>query len=302
MMYLEPSTRDFFKLEADSFTTLNAFWLGDLLFIAPFSLAAAILLFTQHRLANAAMWLVTGGIAQATFYALAMALQTDHGWLGVTLMLPAVLWSGVFAATLTINYEMFRRSKTEHTKYILAKTLAQIVVVWSIILGLFPYLLTMLERKLGIEPVRFMDQIPVSGFLFIAFSSIGIWAAVVMSCVGKGTPLPLDHATKMVVEGPYAYVRNPMALSGIGQGLAVALLLGSPLTAVYALIGSAIWQFVFRPFEEDDLAQRFGKDFDLYRQNVKCWIPRIKPYKGIVYQIEGTTDSSISIERPSGNM
>ena len=58
--------------------------------------------------------------------------------------------------------------------------------------------------------------------LFVVFSSIGVWSAVVMSRIGKGTPLPLDHASDLVVVGPYKYVRNPMAVSGIGQGLAVA--------------------------------------------------------------------------------
>lgn len=302
LMYVYPSTREHFRLDNNSFATLNAFWLGDLILIAPVSLVAGILLAVRHNYSTAAMWLATGGIAQATFYTFALAVQTDQGWLGVTLMLPAVLWSGLFATVMTVKEGMFRRSASVNVKYILFKTLAQIVIAWSVILVAFPYLITLLEAKLGIEPVRFMDQSPVSGFLFIAFSSIGIWSAIVMSRVGKGTPLPLDHATKMVVEGPYAYVRNPMALSGIGQGLAVALFLGSPLVAVYALIGSAIWQLVFRPFEEEDLAERFGADFAAYEKNVRCWIPRLMPYKNSAYQIEGTIDSSISSERPSGKM
>jgi protein-S-isoprenylcysteine O-methyltransferase Ste14 len=99
-----------------------------------------------------------------------------------------------------------------------------------------------------------------------------------MSRIGKGTPLPLDHATELVVLGPYAYVRNPMAVSGIGQGLAVALFLGSPLVAIYALIGSAIWQFVFRPLEEDDLAARFGGLYENYRAAVKCWVPTTRRF------------------------
>ncbi|MCB1022749.1 MAG: isoprenylcysteine carboxylmethyltransferase family protein, partial [Acidobacteria bacterium] len=70
-----------------------------------------------------------------------------------------------------------------------------------------------------------------------------------------------------------------MAFSGIGQGIAVALFLGSPLVLIYALMGSAIWQLVFRPLEEIDLRKRFGSDYEEYTAKVRCWIPNFKPYK-----------------------
>jgi protein-S-isoprenylcysteine O-methyltransferase Ste14 len=88
-----------------------------------------------------------------------------------------------------------------------------------------------------------------------------------------------------------------MAISGVGQGLAVGLFLGSPLVLIYALIGAFIWQLIFRPLEEDDLLEHFGTDYESYRQNVRCWIPRLTPY-----QIDGTALSSNSIEFPSGKI
>ena len=100
-----------------------------------------------------------------------------------------------------------------------------------------------------------------------------------MSRVGRGTPLPLDHARNFVVVGPYVFVRNPMAVSGVGQGLAVALVLGLPLVAVYALMGSLVWQLVFRPSEEDDLRESFGQEYERYVDRVKCWIPRMRRYE-----------------------
>ena len=75
---------------------------------------------------------------------------------------------------------------------------------------------------------------------------------------------------------------NPMAVSGVGQGLAVALFLGSPLVALYALMGSLIWQLIFRPLEEDNLAERFGEPYEEYKEAVKCWIPRFSAYDGTV--------------------
>lgn len=281
MMVVYPATRTSFRLDAVSETSLYAFWLGDLMLIAPGSIAAAALLWKRSVYATSAMWIVTGAVSQATFYTLAYVFQTDHGWIGVALMLPCMLWSGVFATSITVSSAMFRKAKRSTSKYILTKTFTQIAIVWSLILLIFPLLITFLEDKIGITRFQFPFQKPIAVLIFVAISSIGIWSAIVMSRLGKGTPLPLDHATEMVVAGPYAYVRNPMALSGIGQGLAVALFLGSPLVAVYALTGSAIWQFIFRPLEEEDLAKRFGQQFEEYRGVVKCWIPSRYQYRKI---------------------
>lgn len=296
-LYLVPSTRQYFLLERSSERSLMAFWLADLSFLGIGSVITAWLCYCDHQYSRIASWFVTGAVSYATAYCLAFAWMTDVGWLGVTLMFPAMIWSGVFAVGLSFEKTMFREAAETSTNWILFKTSTQIVVVWSVILVVFPYLITIVEDKLGIVRLQFPFQRPLSAVLFVAISSLGVWGAVVMSRVGKGTPLPLDHAKHLVVRGPYAFVRNPMAVSGVGQGLAAALFLGSPLVALYALMGSLVWQLIFRPLEEDDLDQRFGYDYLKYFENVKCWIPRLKPY-----QIDGTADSSNSIDSPFGRM
>lgn len=274
-----PESRRWFALQTDSLATLWAFWLPDLLLIGPGSFAVAVAIWRRFIYAEHLAWLVTGGVTYATLYTLALAMITDRGWLGVVLMLPATIWSGVFATGITVGAEMFRQSKPSSDSYIMLKTFTQIAVVWSLILVVVPVLITIFEDKLGIERLAFAGQKAIAGILFVVLSVPGVWSAIVMSRKGKGTPLPLDHATALVISGPYAFVRNPMAVSGIGQGLAVALLLGSPLVAIYALMGSAIWQLVFRPLEEDDLATRFGESFSDYRKRVRCWLPKVSPYR-----------------------
>ena len=274
-----PEIRIHFQFERGSQTSLLAFWLPDALFIAVGSLVTAYLIKRRNRYETAALWLLTGAISYAAIYSFSYTLMTDLGWLGVVMMLPATLWTGVFAMALTVKNEMFRPARPSSTNYVILKTFTQIVVVWSIILVVFPYFITIVEDKLGIQRVAFPYQRPLSVVLFILLSSIGVYGAYVMSRIGKGTPLPLDHASELVVAGPYAWVRNPMAVSGIGQGLAVALFLGSPLAAIYALMGSAIWQFIFRPMEEDDLATRFGEPYQNYLREVKCWVPRSRAFR-----------------------
>jgi protein-S-isoprenylcysteine O-methyltransferase Ste14 len=133
--------------------------------------------------------------------------------------------------------------------------------------------------KLGIPQFSFSFQKIVAAILFVILSSIGISAAISMSKIGQGTPLPFDTAKKLVVKGIYSFVRNPMAISGIGQGLMVALFLGSPLVFLYTLMGAFIWQLIFRPLEEEDLLKNFGADYENYQENVRCWIPNFKRFE-----------------------
>lgn len=293
-----PVSRRYFRFESDSDVSLLAFWLADLSFLTIGSIVAGWFCFRDSRHASVALWFVCGAIGYASFYCLAFALLTDSGWLGVALMLPAALWSGCFAIALSSPRElMFRQSKTSSTNWILAKTFVQIVVVWSLILVVFPYFITILENKLGISRLRFPFQKIVAAIFFVGVSLIGLTSAFTMSKIGRGTPLPLDATRNLVVAGSYAYIRNPMAVSGIGQGLAVALFLGSPLVFVYALMGAFIWQFIFRPLEEEDLREKFGADYENYCRAVRCWIPRRR-----AYQIESTADSSNSTDSPSGKI
>lgn len=280
VLYFAPSTRQYFTLERSSEASLMAFWLADLSFLGIGSLAASWLCYRDHEFARIAAWFVTGAVSYAAVYCFAFALMTDVGWLGVTMMFPAMIWSGVFAVGLSFEKTMFREAAETSTNWILDKTLTQIIVIWSVILVVFPYLITIVEDKLGIIRLQFPFQRPLAAMVFVAISSLGVWGSIVMSRIGKGTPLPLDHAKHLVIRGPYAFVRNPMAVSGVGQGLAVAVFLGSPLVALYALMGSLVWQLIFRPLEEDDLARRFGEPYEEYKNAVKCWVPRFKSFYG----------------------
>lgn len=94
-----------------------------------------------------------------------------------------------------------------------------------------------------------------------------------MAMVGKGTPLPVDCAPRLVVKGLYRYVRNPMAIGGLGMGYAVGLGLGSFGVIAYVTVGMLFWNYVVRPIEERDLLARFGSPYERYCQRVKCWIP-----------------------------
>lgn len=160
------------------------------------------------------------------------------------------------------------------------KTLLQTTVFWTVFLLLLPWLFYTLETTLGLARWRFTSGLwqVVGVALFIVGGSLGIWSGVVMASVGKGTPLPLDCARVLVVAGPYRHVRNPMAVAGIAQGVAVGLIWGSPAVVLYALAGAPAWNVLVKPWEELDMVQRFGEQYEDYRAAIKCWVPSPRPY------------------------
>ena len=105
---------------------------------------------------------------------------------------------------------------------------------------------------------------------------LGVSSAWAMSVFGRGTPLPLDCPPRLVVRGPYRFVRNPMAIAGLGQGAAVGVWLGSFSVEGYVLVGFIVWNWFVRPIEEADLRARFGGSYENYCRHVICWRPRVR--------------------------
>lgn len=157
----------------------------------------------------------------------------------------------------------------------LTRTFGQIIVFWGLFLAVFPVVIAFLERRWGVD-LQFSQPVHLLGLaVLLAASALGIWSAVVMATLGDGTPLPSAMPSRLVIAGPYRWVRNPMALAGIVQGAAIGLLLSSWLVIVYAIAGSLLWNYAIRPLEEADLLERFGGQFERYRDRVRCWVPRI---------------------------
>jgi len=93
---------------------------------------------------------------------------------------------------------------------------------------------------------------------------------------GKGTPLPLDPPKKLVVEGPYRIVRNPMYW-GVGSvilGEAAVFHSVGLLDLVAAFATGVIFFVLF--IEEPALKRKFGAEYEEYCLCVPRWLPRFK--------------------------
>lgn len=175
--------------------------------------------------------------------------------------------------------QTFRQAAKATWQWNLAKTGIQTVLFWTFFLLVCPLVIVQLEDWIGISKFQFPYQVFAGWSLFGVAGCLGLTSGVTMALVGKGTPLPTDCPRELVVAGPYAYLRNPMALAGITQGVAVGLMLGSWSVCLFSLAGALFWNLFVRPVEEQHLEQQFGESFRHYRQQVPCWSIRPRPYK-----------------------
>jgi protein-S-isoprenylcysteine O-methyltransferase Ste14 len=95
---------------------------------------------------------------------------------------------------------------------------------------------------------------------------------------GEGTLAPWDPTQRLVVEGVYRHVRNPMITGVVTNLVGEALLFGSSALAVWALL-FALANAIYIPLaEEPGLERRFGADYRRYKAGVPRWIPRVRPW------------------------
>jgi len=121
----------------------------------------------------------------------------------------------------------------------------------------------------------------VAGAALIAFGLISVvWTIALFALRGEGTLAPWDPPQKLVVEGPYRLVRNPM-ISGVA-----AVLLGEAIL-FWSVPISIWWAFflfangVYIPLrEEPALLERFGEAYARYVRNVPAFAPRSSAWRG----------------------
>jgi protein-S-isoprenylcysteine O-methyltransferase Ste14 len=125
--------------------------------------------------------------------------------------------------------------------------------------------------------------LPVGLGLALGLAGLGlmVWTGWLFWSRGKGTVLPLDPTQKLVVAGPYRYVRNPMYCGAFVVLFGEAILLGSIAVMIFALVMPLAPLFYVPLKEERDLERRFGSEYQVYKAHVPRWVPRLKPWKGM---------------------
>lgn len=95
---------------------------------------------------------------------------------------------------------------------------------------------------------------------------------------GRGTLAPWDPPRRLVVSGPYRYVRNPMIAGVIFTLFGVAAAMRSVQHAWWAFAFLTINAVYIPLLEEPLIERRFGDDYRRYRTHVPRFIPRWRPW------------------------
>lgn len=252
-----------FQFEGISGVSFWSFFAADIIFLVILSIIRTYFINVLIE------FMILGAFGYATVYCWNASLLTSSGYLSSGVMTLGFAYN-VF---LCFSSSLFRNSSSGLALNSV-KTVIQIICIWILALAVVPYFL--LEAFDANEIPSLGMKFVFAIILFLFASLLGLTSAYFMVRDGDGTPLPLDQTNKLVVCGPYRFVRNPMAIAGISQGIAVAVAFNSTPIFVYSILGALVWHLVVKPVEERDMFERFGDEFAEYSKRVRCWIPRMK--------------------------
>src|SRR5215218_7212958 len=152
-------------------------------------------------------------------------------------------------------------------------TVVFLVLTPGVVAGLIPGLMTgwrIPEADGRLAPAAILGTVAILGGVVVLLD------AFVRFARADGTPAPPMPTARLVVVGPYRYVRNPMYVAVVAIILGQALLLGSWPAGIWAaLVLLAVVLFVLL-YEEPTLTGEYGDEYREYRRNVRGWIPRLR--------------------------
>lgn len=121
--------------------------------------------------------------------------------------------------------------------------------------------------------IKILGVISVLGGLILLFYTVTLFGVL-----GNGTLAPWSPTQKLVIVGPYRYVRNPMISGVFFILIGESLFFHSTSIAAWAALFFVINTTYFMAFEEPSLEKRFGIEYREYKSHVRRWVPRLTPY------------------------
>jgi protein-S-isoprenylcysteine O-methyltransferase Ste14 len=110
------------------------------------------------------------------------------------------------------------------------------------------------------------------GLVGLGFALV-LWCLATFAFVGKGTAAPFDPPRKLVVVGPYRFVRNPIYIGAVVAMLGAAMVLRSAWLVLYAFVVLVVTHLLVILYEEPHLRGLFGQSYEDYLRTVHRWIP-----------------------------
>ncbi|HEX4956148.1 MAG TPA: isoprenylcysteine carboxylmethyltransferase family protein [Thermoanaerobaculia bacterium] len=130
-----------------------------------------------------------------------------------------------------------------------------------------------------VRPERFGFLELAGAVLAAAGTALAVWCILSFAVLGRGTPAPFDPPRRLVVRGPYRYLRNPMYLGAALALAGAALVYRSGALLAYAGGFLLLMHLFVLAYEEPTLRRTFGEDYEQYCRRVRRWWPA--PPRGV---------------------
>jgi protein-S-isoprenylcysteine O-methyltransferase Ste14 len=134
-----------------------------------------------------------------------------------------------------------------------------------------PYLIVKIDARYFDPGIFSYFAIP----FWIVGTLIIVGCSVDMVRKGRGTPAHVDPPRKLIVNGLYRYVRNPIYVGALLAQLGFIFWSGSGLMIVYFLLFALAYQVLIVLIEEPILRHMFGEEYLAYCRRVPRWIPKL---------------------------
>jgi protein-S-isoprenylcysteine O-methyltransferase Ste14 len=158
----------------------------------------------------------------------------------------------------------------------------QRIIALLFLAPIFLFVLPFLFIRLGARIDQWLQWPPmptppfnlILGFLLLFPGLLfGLWSNNSQFNIGRGTPVPLMATQKLIIQPPYSYCRNPMALGAIGMYLGVAILFRSLGAIILVLFLASLLLIYIKRVEEKEMQIRFGEEYLDYKKETPFLIP-----------------------------
>jgi len=158
------------------------------------------------------------------------------------------------------------------------KVLIFAVVRFAVFLFLVPYWLKRFDVYMS-WPAFDLGVFRYSGAaVFLVAASFSLYSIYFLAVRAGGLPVNPVRGTapsRLVVAGPYSYLRNPQQLGAILMLAGLAIYFESLSISIYTVIVAAYNHMYVILVEEPGLRRKFGIEYEDYCRRVSRWLPKI---------------------------
>ena len=149
-----------------------------------------------------------------------------------------------------------------------------------------------MQKKKILPPTYFASAIflivivnfifPITKFLFFPWKLAGLLllaAGGILNLLADRdfkrfdtTVKPFEYSNKLVTSGVFKLSRNPMYLGMVLFLFGESILFGSLSPFIISIIFMVLLHFIFIKPEEKILLEKFGEEYEVYRNKVRRWI------------------------------